>query len=355
MPGKNEGLESKVQQRTEELALARDQAELASRAKGDFLANMSHEIRTPMNAVLGMAQLALKAQPTPRVRDYLLKIHQSGEHLLGIINDILDFSKVEAGKLDLENSAFRLDSLIQHVAQLVEEKAREKGLQLVFDIAAETPRQMSGDSLRLSQILLNYINNAIKFTETGKISVRVRPVEISAATQTVQLRFEVEDTGIGMSESEMSRFFHSFEQANASTSRKYGGTGLGLAISKQLATLMGGEIGVVSEPGKGSTFWYTARLVTGQAAEMGNLLAPEDQLSHEALRAALGGAKILLAEDNVFNQQVAVEFLEDMGAIVLVANNGFGAIDLLRQEHVDCVLMDVQMPLANCPTLTGKF
>ena len=338
----NEGLESKVQQRTGELALAKDLAESASRAKGDFLANMSHEIRTPMNAVLGMSRLALNTNPPPRLRDYLEKIYRSGDHLLGIINGILDFSKIEAGKFDLDISEFRLDSLTDNVRQLVEEKAKEKGLHLAFDVAPETPERFYGDALRLSQILVNYSNNAIKFTDTGTIHVRVGQVANKAADNACLLRFEVQDSGIGMTESEQSRLFQSFEQANASTSRKYGGTGLGLAISKQLAELMGGEVGVASEPGQGSTFWFTARLQTVEAFTQDK--AHEQALSKDEIEAAIRGRKILLAEDNLFNQQVASEFLEEVGAIVVIANNGIEALNLLRNTHFDCVLMDVQMP-----------
>ena len=314
-------------------------AEAATRLKSDFLANMSHEIRTPMNSVIGMAHLALKSVTNPKQRDYLQKIYHSGQHLLGIINDILDFSKIEAGKLNLEMLDFALESLLTNISNQLGESASRKNLELVFEIWPGLSHQLRGDPLRLEQVLLNFVSNAIKFSENGRIYIRARPVEDRDNTTVV--RFEVQDDGIGMNASQVSSLFQSFHQADTSTTRKYGGTGLGLVISKQLAELMGGAVGVESEPGHGSTFWFTARLQKGT-----HLLQATDTTAIQPdVLASIQGASILLVEDNIFSQQVGQELLEEAGATVVIANNGKEAIDLLLKEHFDCVLMDVQMPV----------
>ncbi len=334
----NEQLESRVQTRTQELELAKKLAEAANIAKSDFLANMSHEIRTPMNSIIGMAHLVLKTELSPKQHDYIGKIQYSSRHLLGIINDILDFSKIEAGKFVIESLDFDLPTMVKDLSNQLLDSAMSKGLELVFDIDPRLSDPLRGDPLRLRQILLNYIGNAIKFTSQGKIIVRASILE--EETNDCLVRFDVQDTGIGMSEAAVSQLFQAFQQADSSTTRNYGGTGLGLAISKQLAGLMGGEVGVESRPAQGSTFWFTARLSRGVVKTQPVQTAPPP-----ADLSLIKGAAILLVEDNLFNQQVAQELLEEAGAAVTLANNGQEALDWLLKAHFDCVLMDVQMPV----------
>ena len=340
----NESLENRVLERTQELIVALGNAELATKIRGEFLANMSHEIRTPMNAVLGLTHLALKANPDSRLRELLLKIMSSAEHLLGVINDILDYSKIDARKVTLEVGNFDLSKMIWRNIQMIEDKAQEKGLAVILSIDDNVPRALRGDSLRLGQILINFINNAIKFTHKGSVTVHVSCVpEVSADLQANEcmLRFEVQDTGLGIAPEQIERLFQSFEQGDRSTTRKFGGTGLGLAISKQLAHLMGGDVGVSTEVGVGSTFWFTARLqlATEIETQTSRVVIEEKVISR------LRGAKVLVVDDNTFNLEVARGMLEEFGIDVYVANNGAEAIDQLKLSAFDSVLMDIQMPV----------
>ncbi len=321
-----------------------EQAEAAVRARSEFLANISHEIRTPMNSILGMAQLAHMAERDPRQRDYLGKIQLSGEHLLSIIDDILDISKIDAGKLAIEVVDFELAQVIENLTNLVVKKADDKGLKLGFDLDPSISPYLRGDPLRLCQVLTNLVNNAIKFTERGNVVVRAKLLERHGAD--LVLGFEVQDTGIGMSQEALAMLFQPFHQGDTSTTRKYGGTGLGLVICKQLVEMMGdGEIGVESAPGQGSTFWFTVRLAQGvqPLAQPGGVDA--DGVTDAELLVAVRGARVLLVDDNTFNLEVASDFLRRAGAVVVACCNGADAIATLREEPIDCVLLDVQMPV----------
>ncbi|HZW25951.1 MAG TPA: PAS domain S-box protein [Gallionella sp.] len=332
-------LEEMVETRTNELEKAKLAAESANAAKSAFVANMSHEIRTPLNAIVGFTHLLRRSNTDPAQQEKLEKIVDSSRHLLSVINDILDFSKIEAGKLELRIADFAFDRMLDNVISMITIKVREKRLELIVE-RDEVPPVLVGDSTHLAQALLNYLSNAVKFTERGKIIVHLSKEEETATD--LLLRFEVTDTGIGIAPEKIANLFSAFEQVDASSSRRYGGTGLGLAITRKLARLMGGDAGVQSVQGQGSTFWFTARL--GKSRLGMTELVEAGTIAELGLRTMPAGARILLAEDNRINQEVAVELLSEVGLKVEIANDGFEAVEKVRAGGYDLILMDMQMP-----------
>lgn len=368
----NRDLELIVDERTAQYLHAQHDAEAATRAKSEFLANMSHEIRTPLNAIIGLSYLSLNEAHTPKENHYMQKIHRAGEHLLDTINSILDFSKIEAGKLSIENQPFSLLQLIDGVVALIWQHADNKGLEVRVEIDPRMPANLSGDSLRISQILINLCSNAVKFTDAGKITLHIEP--LWRHDDAIDVRFSVSDTGIGIAADKLQTLFQPFHQIDSSSTRRYEGTGLGLVISKNLAELLDGRISVESTPGVGTCFSVEIplRVVPDVVPD-----AVPDEASPAALRAEkdasaaqkptllidypvpprhpptelqtlpvdIGGAQVLLVEDNPINQEVALAILRSLGAEVTVASNGVEAIECVRTRPFDAVLMDVQMPL----------
>ncbi len=343
----NESLEARVAERTRQLAVATQMARSASQAKSTFLANMSHEIRTPMTAILGLADLMKLDSPSPRQAERLDKLHNAAQHLLSLIDDILDFSKIEAGKLVLEEVPCDVARIVAGVVDMSTDRARQKGLTLSSD--CETlPGPLLGDPTRLRQALLNYVSNAIRFTSQGSIRISVRRQEESKAPlpgkDSLMLRFEVRDTGIGIAASSLGRLFRHFEQADDSMTRVYGGTGLGLAIVKQIAERMGGSVGVDSIEGAGSTFWFTACLQKVPERAGGDTATATAGVDTAAQQAPPQG-RILIVDDEPINREVIVAILESMDLRADCAVNGATAVELADKGFYDLILMDLQMPI----------
>jgi PAS domain S-box-containing protein len=326
----------------EEMHLAKDAAERASRAKSEFLANMSHEIRTPMNAILGLTHLALRHATDGKTRDCVERISRSADHLLAIVNDILDLSKIEADRLTLEHIEFSMATVLDRVSELLSEKASAKGLDLVAELDPDVPGRLMGDPLRLRQILINFGDNAVKFADRGEVHVSVRLV--GREDDAARVLLAVRDEGIGLSDEQAARLFADFQQADTSTTRKYGGTGLGLSIARRLARLMGGDVGVNSRLGEGATFWCEVPLEVARAPAVASAADPAAAVGSDPGPSGAAGSRLLVVDDNDINLMIAGEILSNAGMVVETAGNGEQALDKLREGAYDLVLMDLQMP-----------
>lgn len=339
-----ESLEQLILERTSELTAAKDAAEDAARAKSSFLANMSHEIRTPMNAILGMTYLIKKGELNPKQGSQLNKIENAAKHLLALINDILDLSKITAGEMQLTEAPINLSTLTNQVIDMIDPLVRAKGLALHLETAGHQ-ELLLGDSVRITQALINLIGNAIKFTDKGLVSIKE---SVTDKLTSVTVRYEIQDSGIGIAPEVLPRLFAPFQQADGSTTRKYGGTGLGLSITRNLVELMGGEVGVTSELGKGSLFWLTIPLKKAQKkphSPRSQFAKPElPATACEQILAHFSGRKVLVAEDEPINQEIIQDLLVDAGLCVDIAHNGVQALEFLACNQYDLILTDLQMP-----------
>lgn len=334
-----------------ELRQAKNAEQAANLAKSAFLANMSHEIRTPLNAIFGMAHVLRRSSLTERQAETVSKIENASKHLLQTINDVLDLSKIEAGKFTLEEVPLQVTGLFDNVVAMLSGKAREKGIALNIE-AFQLVDHLCGDPTRLQQALLNYASNAIKFTDSGHVTLRAR--EVSRSEHTITLRFEVEDTGIGVAPDAQKRLFSAFEQADNSMTRKYGGTGLGLVITHKIAQQMGGEAGMSSIPGQGSIFWFTAVLATSEEGWLAES-SVQPQIIEQLVRAEHAGKHVLIVEDEPINREIGQILLEEVGLVVDLAENGFEAIGKAEAYPYDLILMDMQMPTMDGLEATGRI